>query len=58
VEHRVKDDYERNRVLVDLTAQPEEIKAKVDGAIREQISHVRSEARAAEALSPAVAKVA
>ena len=39
VEHRVKDDYERNRVLVDLTAQPEEIKAKVDGAIREQISH-------------------
>jgi 5'-3' exonuclease len=39
VEHRVKDDYERNRVLVDLTAQPEEIKAKVDHAIREQISH-------------------
>jgi 5'-3' exonuclease len=39
VEHRVKDDYERNRVLVDLTAQPPEIKAKVDGAIREQISH-------------------
>ena len=39
VEHRVKDDYERNRVLVDLTAQPEDIKAKVDSAIREQISH-------------------
>jgi hypothetical protein len=39
VEHRVKDDYERNRVLVDLTAQPDTIKAKVDGAIREQISH-------------------
>jgi hypothetical protein len=38
-EHRVKDDYERNRVLIDLTAQPEDIKAKVDGAIREQISH-------------------
>jgi hypothetical protein len=39
VEHRVKDDYERNRVLIDLTAQPDDIKAKVDGAIREQISH-------------------
>ncbi len=39
VEHRVKDDYERNRVLVDLTAQPEDIKAKVDGAICEQVSH-------------------
>jgi hypothetical protein len=35
----VKDDYERNRVLIDLSAQPENIKAKVDGAIREQISH-------------------
>jgi 5'-3' exonuclease len=29
VEHRVIDDYERNRVLVDLTAQPEEIKVKI-----------------------------
>ena len=29
VEHRVLDDYERNRVLVDLTAQPEDIKAKI-----------------------------
>jgi len=29
VEHRVLDDYERNRVLVDLTAQPDEIKAKI-----------------------------
>jgi hypothetical protein len=38
-EHRVLDDYERNRTLIDLTAQPEEIKAKVDQAIREQISH-------------------
>lgn len=26
-EHRVLDDYERNRILVDLSAQPEEIKA-------------------------------
>jgi len=38
-EHRVLDDYERNRTLIDLTAQPDEIKAKVDQAIREQISH-------------------
>jgi 5'-3' exonuclease len=39
VEHRVLDDYERNVHLVDLTAQPEEIKTAVDGAIREQMSH-------------------
>jgi 5'-3' exonuclease len=29
VEHRVLDDYERNRVLVDLTAQPQDVKAKI-----------------------------
>lgn len=39
VEHRVLDDYQRNRTLIDLTAQPEEIKLAVDTAIREQISH-------------------
>jgi hypothetical protein len=39
VEHRVLDDYERNRTLIDLTAQPAEIKQVVDAAIREQISH-------------------
>jgi len=33
VEHRVKDDYERNRMLIDLNAQPQEIKDKVDEAI-------------------------
>ena len=38
-EHRVMDDYERNRTLIDLTAQPDEIKLVVDTAIREQISH-------------------
>ena len=38
-EHRVKDDYERNRTLIDLTAQPEDIKTTIDTAIREQISH-------------------
>ena len=39
VEHRVLDDYERNRTLIDLTAQPPEIKQQVDLAIAEQISH-------------------
>lgn len=39
VEHRVLDDYERNRILIDLTAQPDDIKHNVDTAIREQISH-------------------
>jgi hypothetical protein len=38
-EHRVLDDYTRNRAIIDLRAQPAEIKAKVDSAIREQISH-------------------
>ena len=38
-EHRVLDDYQRNRQLIDLTAQPSEIKHAVDSAIREQISH-------------------
>jgi 5'-3' exonuclease len=38
-EHRVLDDYERNRTLIDLNAQPQEIKDIVDSAIREQISH-------------------
>lgn len=33
VEHRVRDDYERNRTLIDLKAQPQEIKDKVDEAI-------------------------
>jgi len=39
VEHRVLDDYERNRHLIDLTAQPDTVKQQVDQAIREQISH-------------------
>lgn len=37
VEHRVKDDYERNRVLIDLTAQPQEIKDAVDARIKESV---------------------
>ena len=38
-EHRVLDDYNRNRQLIDLTAQPEEIKQRVDDFIREQITN-------------------
>ncbi len=38
-EHRVLDDYERNRTLIDLTAQPEDVKHRVDSCIQEQISH-------------------
>ena len=34
LEHRVRDDYERNRMLIDLTCQPEEIKIQVDESIR------------------------
>jgi len=37
VEHRVRDDYERNRILIDLTAQPQEVKDGVDKCIREGI---------------------
>ena len=33
VEHRVKDDYERNQLLCDLTAQPEEIRAVIKQTI-------------------------
>jgi hypothetical protein len=39
LEHRVLDDYERNCALVDLNAQPQNIKDMVDTAICEQISH-------------------
>lgn len=34
VEHRVRDDYERNRMLIDLTAQPDDIKEAVDNTIK------------------------
>ena len=33
IEHRVLDDYERNRVLVDLSAQPDDIKVKISETI-------------------------
>ncbi len=37
VEQRVRDCYERNRMLIDLTAQPDDIKQKVDQRIRESV---------------------
>ena len=33
IEHRVRDDYERNRTLIDLTCQPDNIKDQVDASI-------------------------
>lgn len=36
IEHRVLDDYERNRKLIDLNAQPDELKVLFDQAIRDQ----------------------
>ena len=38
-EHKVLEDYERNRMLIDLTAQPVNVKQDVDQAIKEQVSH-------------------
>ena len=37
IEHRVKDDYERNKMLIDLKAQPIEIKETVDAIIRDNV---------------------
>ena len=37
VEHRVRDDYERNRTLIDLAAQPADIKEAVDNVIRNNV---------------------
>lgn len=37
VEHRVRDDYERNKMLIDLTAQPNDIKVEVDQRIKDMV---------------------
>ena len=37
VEHRVKDDYERNRILIDLTQQPDEIKQQCRSIVQEAV---------------------
>lgn len=39
VEHRVLDDYNRNRTLIDLTAQPDDVKEQIDKSIVEGISN-------------------
>ena len=38
VEHRVLDDYKRNRVLIDLTAQPDDIKADCRNIVSEAVN--------------------
>ena len=40
VEHRVLDDYQRNKELIDLTAQPEPIKEALDETIVKQVQRV------------------
>ena len=40
-EHRVLDDYTRNRTLIDLTLQPDDIKAVLDESIVEQVNKQR-----------------
>ena len=40
VEHRVLEDYQRNRTLIDLTAQPDDIKAKLDETITNKVNTV------------------
>jgi 5'-3' exonuclease len=37
VEHRVLEDYNRNKILIDLTAQPEDIRAKINETINKSI---------------------
>ena len=37
VEHRVLEDYQRNMPIIDLTAQPDDIKEALDGVIVEQV---------------------
>ena len=39
-EHRVLDDYNRNKMLIDLTAQPDDIKQVLDEAITQQVQKV------------------
>jgi hypothetical protein len=41
-EHRVLEDYERNRRLIDLTQQPDDIKTKIFGTIKENIDQEKN----------------
>ena len=40
VEHRVLEDYQRNRTLIDLTAQPDDIKAVLDETITNKVNTI------------------
>ena len=40
VEHRVRDDYERNRMLIDLTQQPPDLIDKFDRAIIDEVNQI------------------
>ena len=42
IEHRVRDDYERNRTLIDLTAQPIEFRNQTDECVKEGVSSKES----------------
>jgi hypothetical protein len=42
IEHRVRDDYERNRTLIDLTAQPIEFRNQTDKCVKEGVSSKES----------------
>jgi 5'-3' exonuclease len=42
VEHRVLEDYQRNKILVDLTAQPTEIKDLIVSTIKEKTSNPKN----------------
>ncbi len=42
VEHRVLDDYQRNKTLVDLTAQPEEIRDLIKETINNEIANQKN----------------
>ena len=42
VDHKVRDDYERNRTLIDLTAQPDEIKQLIDAEIAASVRTERT----------------
>jgi ketosteroid isomerase-like protein len=37
-EHRVKDDFERNRTLIDLTMQPEDVKVACKARVAEAVN--------------------
>jgi hypothetical protein len=38
VEHRVRDDFERNRILIDLTAQPDDVKDACRAIVRDAVN--------------------